>query len=78
MRIFASESVEKIAVPQIEQDLQQQLQKNDPDKEDDEGRRKSFLPSPKLRGRLPEAGQQLPLVENRGDLMNSAHVPFCG
>ena len=68
LRIRAAlEGIEKVPVPQIEQHLHKQLQENNADKEDDENRGPRNVFPPKAGGRSPEARQQLPLVEIRGE-----------
>jgi hypothetical protein len=47
--IFASKGVEKIAIPQVEQKLNQQLEKHKDDKENRETDRASLLLLPALR-----------------------------
>jgi hypothetical protein len=65
--VAALEGIEKVPVPQIEQHLHKQLQENNADKEDDENRGPRNVFPPKAGGRSPEARQQLPLVEIRGE-----------
>ena len=73
LRVLALERVEKAAIPQIEQNLHQQLQEYDDNEEDGEKRHPCFLGTPELRRRLPEAGQKVLLVDDQSDLLEEAH-----
>jgi hypothetical protein len=67
LRVPAFESVEETPVPQVQQHLQQQLQEDNSSEEKRENPRGGPVLPPEPRSRLPEARQELLLVETRSN-----------